>query len=141
MGMYAHILFATDLTELSQKIAVTVADLVKLHDAKISMVHVIEPIPAYGYPGITDLDSPVIEHAKQAMTELAARMDIPTANEHIEFGSIKGCVLRLAIELNVDLIVVGSHGRHGLARLLGSSASSIVSGAQCDVVVLRAHEH
>jgi universal stress protein A len=141
MGMYEHILFATDLTELSHKMAVTVADLVRLHNAKISIVHVIEPIPAYGYPGMTDLDTPVSEHAIQALQELAGRMNIPAANVHIEYGSVKGRILAAANDLNVDLIIVGSHGRHGLGRLMGSCASAIVHGALCDVLVLRTRDH
>jgi len=45
--------------------------------------------------------------------------------------------LSYAAAQNVDLIVVGSHGRHGLARLLGSTATRIVHNAKCDVIVVR----
>jgi universal stress protein A len=55
----------------------------------------------------------------------------------IEFGSVKNEVLRVAEEIGADLIVIGSHGRHGLSRLLGSSTSGIVQGAECDVLTIR----
>lgn len=44
---------------------------------------------------------------------------------------------RLAKEQRCDLIVVGSHGRHGLALLLGSTANDILHGAPCDVLAVR----
>jgi len=138
MSVYNHILFATDLTEISEKIVPKVTEICETYGAKLSLIHVIEPIPAYGYPGVTDLESPVIEHAKQAMHELAEKFSLPNQHQHIEFGSVKAQVLRVAKELNSDLIIVGSHGRHGLARLLGSSAGAIVNGAECDVLLLRA---
>ncbi|WP_313899138.1 universal stress protein [Leclercia adecarboxylata] len=44
---------------------------------------------------------------------------------------------RLAKKQGCDLIVVGSHGRHGLALLLGSTANDILHGAPCDVLAVR----
>ena len=44
---------------------------------------------------------------------------------------------RVAEEQSCDLIVVGSHGRHGLALLLGSTANDVLHGAPCDVIAVR----
>ncbi|BBI62758.1 hypothetical protein HSBAA_40640 [Vreelandella sulfidaeris] len=44
---------------------------------------------------------------------------------------------RFAEEHGVDLIVVGSHGRHGFALLLGSTSTGVLHGAQCDVLAVR----
>ncbi len=44
---------------------------------------------------------------------------------------------RVAEELGADLIVVGSHGRHGLALLLGSTANGVLHGATTDVLAVR----
>ena len=43
----------------------------------------------------------------------------------------------VADEAGADLIVVGSHGRHGLALLLGSTANGVLHGAMCDVLAVR----
>ena len=43
----------------------------------------------------------------------------------------------MAEELGTDLIVVGSHGRHGLALLMGSTANGVLHGANCDVLAVR----
>ena len=51
--------------------------------------------------------------------------------------STKEGILGAAKEHGADLIVVGSHGRHGLALLLGSTANAVLHGAPCDVLAVR----
>ena len=46
-------------------------------------------------------------------------------------------IVRIAEQEQVDLIIVGSHGRHGLALLLGSTANSVLHHATCDVMAIR----
>lgn len=139
MPKYHHILLAVDLSDDSDKLVDRAVELAQLFSARLTLIHTIEPLPAYGYPGISGLESPVIDHAKQQMLELGKSHKIDENNVRVEFGSVKTQILRVAKELNVDLILVGSHGRHGLSKLLGSSASAIVHGADCDVFVLRNH--
>ncbi|HEU5398021.1 MAG TPA: universal stress protein, partial [Gammaproteobacteria bacterium] len=54
-------------------------------------------------------------------------------------GSIKAELLRVVTEERIDLIVLGSHERHGLALLLGSTEKSILHKAACDVLAVRLH--
>lgn len=136
-SLYKHILLATDLSETCHAMAGKVKRLLELYDAKITLVHTIEPIPAYGYPGLADLESPVIDSATKELAKMGKKLNVPKEDQRIEFGSVKAQVLKVAEELKVDLIVIGSHGRHGLSRLLGSSTSSIIHGAECDVLTVR----
>ncbi len=46
-------------------------------------------------------------------------------------------IRRQAEENDADLIVIGSHGRHGIQLLLGSTANSVLHGAACDVLAVR----
>lgn len=140
MASYSHILYATDLSESSKEANAKVVELAKANGARLTLVHIIEPIPAYGYPGFADLESPVIDQAKQELAKLGQEINVPEQDQHIEFGSVKTQVLHIADDLKVDLIVIGSHGRHGLSRLLGSSAHAIVHGANCDVLTVRCSE-
>ena len=137
MGLYKHILYATDLHDSSKNVADKAKALADLHGAKLSMIHTIEPIPAYGYPGVTEIQSPIIDFAKRSLIDLGNQLNVSTENQIIEFGSVKAQVLATADELNVDLIIIGSHGRHGISKLLGSSASGVVNSAKCDVIVIR----
>ena len=58
-------------------------------------------------------------------------------NCHLGFGQPRQEIHELASEQQCDLIVVGSHGRHGLALLLGSTANDLLHGAPCDVLAVR----
>ena len=138
--MYKHILFATDLTRLSENIAPKVKKLAELYGAKISLITVLEQTATFGYPGIKEAESVASEQVQNALAEFAEKIQVPRERQYIEFGSTKDQVLSYASSINVDLIVVGSHGRHGLSRLLGSSANAIVNGAECDVLLIRASE-
>jgi universal stress protein A len=139
MPKYKHLLLAVDLADDSNKLVNEAVELAQLFSSELTIVHTIEPLPAYGYPGISGLESPVIDHAKQEMLELGKSHHLDERHIRVEFGSVKTQILRVAKELDVDLILIGSHGRHGLSKLLGSSASAIVHGADCDVFVIRSH--
>jgi len=143
MPVYKHILLTTDLDDTSHVTIEKTRELLNaLEDARVTLIHTIEPTPAYGYPGSL-LESPIIDQAKQEMARLGESLHIPATDQRIEFGSIKTEILKVAKELKVDLIVVGNHGRHGLARLLlDSSANSISHDAQCDVLTVQTnHNH
>ena len=56
---------------------------------------------------------------------------------HLAYGQPRQEIHRLAEEQQCDLIIVGSHGRHGLALLLGSTANDVLHGAPCDVLAVR----
>ena len=60
-----------------------------------------------------------------------------TLLHRIEIGTIKSEIVRVANELGADLIVLGGYERHGLALLLGSTESSILNAAPCDVLAVR----
>jgi universal stress protein A len=85
---------------------------------------------------MSDFDSPVSEQAIQALQELAAHMNIPTANIPIGYGAVIGRILPLADDLNLELIIVASHGGHGLRRLMGTCANAIIHGGLGDLPVL-----
>lgn len=140
MPVYKHILYATDLSEETKEISQKAGKFAELFNARLTLVHAIEPIPAYGYPGITDIESPLIEQAQKDIAKLGKELNVKKEDQRVEFGSVKHQVLRIAKECGADLILVGSHGRHGLSALLGSSASAIVQGADCDVFVIRFKE-
>lgn len=134
--MYKHILVASALCGnlVVEKKAKEVADKLR---AKLSIVHTIEPIPAYGYPDLEDLKAPFIEEAKKMCQTLGAELGVGVEDQHVLYGSVKHEVLELANQLEVDLIVIGSHGRHGFSRLLGSGANGIINSASCDVLTVR----
>lgn len=140
--MYKHILLTTDLHEENKKAAIRALKLAKENKAKLTFIHVVEPLPAYaiGYFGSVNIEMELLEEAKRNLAELVKDLNVPDSTQLVEMGSVKVVILRTAEELGADLIVVGSHGRHGLEKLVGSTATSLLHGALCDVLVVHTHE-
>lgn len=142
MGSYKHILLAVDF-ESVEIVAVRAKALAENYQAALSLIHVVDnmPIPDTGYGLDTaldvDLTSEMIVAAKKQLSGLANKLGVEEDRLWVELGSPKLEITRVAEENQVDLIVVGSHGRHGLALLLGSTANSVLHHAKCDVLAVR----
>ncbi|MDC1307873.1 universal stress protein, partial [Pseudomonadales bacterium] len=109
--------------------------------ADLSCVHVIEPL-SLAYGGDIPMDLSTIQDqiqdtAKSHLAEFAQSLSISPENQHLIFGRPETEIHALAKEIGADLIVVGSHGRAGLALLLGSTANGVLHGATCDVLAVR----
>jgi universal stress protein A len=142
MAPYTHVLFATDFSPDCDKAGQRAVALAQVADARLTLVHVVE-YSAMEYAGEIpipeniDLDQRRIDAAREHIAALAARLGVPKAATFVELGSPKHEVVRIAKEQDADLIVVGSHGRHGLQLLLGSTANGILHLAPCDVLAVR----
>ncbi|MFB1011658.1 MAG: universal stress protein, partial [Thiopseudomonas sp.] len=108
---------------------------------KLSLVHVIEPLSmSFGADVPMDLGILQEQQTAQASERLKEVLpDWPALREqdcHLRYGQPRAEIHQLAEEIGSDLILVGSHGRHGLALLLGSTASDLLSAAPCDVLAV-----
>ena len=141
MGQYTHILLAADFTQESDMVVQRAKALAGTFNAKLSIVHVLEPISiAYGGEFPVDLGDLHKELEKQAQTQLTAlgdKLGVAKENRYLEVGITEKEILRIAKANAVDLIVMGSHGRHGLALLLGSTANAVLHHAEIDVLAVR----
>lgn len=138
--MYKRVLFATDFDEVGIRAAKKAKKIADENKAELWLVHVVEPIPAYAYPGFAgfaEVEVSIREQAEKELAKLADSLSIDEKHRLIEFGSTKNEVLRVAKENKADLIVTGSHGKHGFALLMGSTANAILHGAECDVLIVR----
>lgn len=138
--MYKKILYATDFDEVGIHAAHRARQIAQENNAQLYLVHVVEPIPAYAYPGFAgfaEVEMSIREQAEKELKQLAEQLNIDPKHRILAFGSIKHEVLRIAKEHEIDLIVAGSHGKHGLAILLGSTAEAILHGASCDMLIVR----
>lgn len=144
MSGYSNILIAVDLTEDSAAVVRRGLEVARRFDARVSLLHVVEFIPVDPagealLPPPVDLEGELLQGAKQRLDDLCASLDIKDAPRRVEVGSIKAELLRVAQEQKADLIVLGSHERHGLALLLGSTEKAILHKAPCDVLAVRLH--
>ena len=146
MLKYHHILLTTDLSEGADKIADRAKEIAKAANAALSVVHVVEHTPiVYGggefsIPLDINLEEALKNQARQALARLGNRIAVPQENQYVETGSVKVAVTTLAKKMHVDLILVGTHARHGIEKILGSTANAILHAAKCDVLTVRTHE-
>lgn len=140
--MYKNILFATDLSDETEYLINKVRTMRSLTGAKLSLLHVVEPMPGYSYAylGIEDIEGQLIEEARNALAKLGTELSIDQKDQKVEVGPTKSKIHAIAQEIGADLIICGSHGRHGLSLLLGSTANAVLHGASCDVLVVRLPE-
>jgi universal stress protein A len=144
MSLYNHILLGLDLSAESQQVIDHVNHLFENRRKKISLLHVQEPL-SFAYGGdipmdLSDIQQNLETEARKRLQELKAQMEGFDVSTHVIVGQPSHEMHRFAKENNVDLIVVGSHGRHGLALVFGSTANGVLHGAHCDVLAVRIHE-
>jgi nucleotide-binding universal stress UspA family protein len=129
MGGFQHILFATDFGEPAEKAEVVAVALALELGARLSILHVYT-IPAPLYAGaVTWPTEDLAAAARGALTETLARVEQrgATCDGILEMGTAWERIVATAKERDIDLIVVGTHGRRGLNRaLLGSVAERVV---------------
>jgi universal stress protein A len=142
---YKHILAAIDLTEDSAQVLEKARRVAALTGASVSLVSVVKPLTqVYGGLDVAPIAASGLsfehEALKQAgvqIRQLASRFGFDPEQTHVFIGSPAHDVRALAGRLGADLIIVGTHGRHGLGLLLGSTASGIIHGVGCDVLAVR----
>jgi len=139
---YQQILLAVDFHDDCQHVTNRALRLAAAFDASLSLLHVVENLPVEPgnelmIPPSVQVESDLLEKAESRLRRLQERLKLPAERCHVRVGQTKRETLDVADEQEIDLIVVGSHGRHGLALLLGSTANAILRGATCDVLAVR----
>ena len=143
MSVYRHILCAVDFASQSERIGERAASIARQYGARLSLLHVVEYLPLaldneLLLPPSAELETQLMDHAARKLEEYAQRLSLEgTAVRRVVLGSTKLEIIRYAESEGIDLIVLGSHGRHGLARMLGSTANAVIHSAPCDVLAVR----
>lgn len=138
-------LLAVELNEAGDREPAQKAlELTKQFGSRLSLVHAIEHISSYGAAyGVAvgaDIEEMLQENAKEKMREFAKTLNVPKPDQIIKFGPARFVILEEAERINADLIIIGSHGRHGIRLLLGSTANAVLHGAMCDTLAVRLKE-
>ena len=146
MTIYKHILVAIDLHPVCDELILKRAhELAKMNHAALSAIHAVEHINAYGvaqaYPAVIDLEGEMQAEAKKQLAQLCKKFSIPAENQFIEVGSPKVVILDKLKQLKSDLLIIGSHGRHGIGILFGSTASAVIHHLSCDALVVKIPDH
>jgi nucleotide-binding universal stress UspA family protein len=136
------ILFPTDFSPASDAALGHASAMARGTGAELVILHVEEPPLAYGsgelYYGLSEFNTDTIRKMLDAVKPTVADVRVV---RRLEVGDPAAEIVRVAKEENVDMIVMGTHGRTGLLRLLmGSVAELVVRRAHCNVLTVRQPE-
>lgn len=144
--MYERILVPTDGSAGVERAIEQAVSLASVHGASVHAVFVVNTASFASLPmetsweGVSDMLREDGEEALERVRAIAARHDVEVETALIE-GTPSKEVVRYATEQGCDLIVMGTHGRGGIDRLLlGSVAERVVRGSPVPVLTVRVRE-
>lgn len=142
-----QILLPTDFSGCANYALPYAAAIARATGARIICVHVVEAVvPAVGYTGlaepmpIADISEQLEDSAERELPRLTDCEELKgvEVEEVIVHGDAAAEIVSLAEEREADLIVIASHGRTGLGRMIfGSTAEAVVRHASCPVLVVK----
>lgn len=144
MVAYKKILVAIDISAEAEQVLQAAADIAVANQSAISIIHVTDS-PVSPYSQWSDYVVPVTENQirESLFKKLAALVEEVGLSKSlitIEFGRAIDVIIDKAETEQAELIVIGSHGRHGIKVLLGSTANGVLHHANCDVLSVRVRE-
>lgn len=134
------ILHATDFSEHSQCAFHLACALARDYGARLVVLHVLAPpVVVYGEGVLPALPVENQDLCRDRLQSLAVSIPDVDIEDRLAEGEAAGEILRVAKDVQCDLIVLGTHGRKGLGRLLmGSVAEKVLRRAACPVLTARA---
>jgi universal stress protein A len=150
MILLSSVLVASDFGDTSEVALTYGCNLARAFGAKLHVLHVADRLTAQGvaefYPaGLDDLQDDVEESAQKRLERLIAGSDAARLGAKPVVrtsAAVANAIVDYAKEADVDIIVVGTHGRGPVAHLfVGSVAERVVRTAPCPVLVVRPNEH
>ncbi len=144
--MFKHILVPVDGSATAHKAVEKAAGLAKAFGSQVTAIYVIDPYPftglgsdfAYGQAEYLGAATAEAREATEAAQAALAQAGVPVSTQVIEAHAAWRGILDTAQAVGADLIVMGSHGRRGMEKIvLGSVAQRVLSHAHLSVFVVR----
>jgi universal stress protein A len=141
MAGYKKLLVLLDLSEGSEQVAIAGRDMAAHSNASMIVLHVVEYVPVEplgeSMMPTAQIEDELIHRSRAQVGEIITRLGLTNATGRVEAGNTKSEILRVAEEEHVDLIVLGSRERHGLAILVNFTEDTVLHAAHCDVLAVR----
>lgn len=142
MAEIKKILFPVDFTASSEKILPYVQLMSDKLGAKISIVHVVRGTEEFagfdmGAAWYSSFEKDVIDGAEKAMDRFVAEKGLKDVECKVLIGNAGEEIVKFANENDIDMVIMGTHGRKGLEKIMfGSVAAEVVKMAKCPVLTV-----
>jgi universal stress protein A len=142
---YKHVLCSVDLSDESAQVLDKARDAAQNNGAKLSLLTIVKPLTqVYGgldmapvASGAISFEEEALKQAAAQLRDLGAKYGVAAEDTHVVLGAPAHEIRESSKDFAADLIVMGTHGRHGLGLLLGSTANGVLHGVDCDVLAVR----
>jgi universal stress protein A len=140
MSIYRNILAVVDLSAAGARVAARAQAQATAPGCALKLLHVVEYVPVEPLsdsllPAV-QIEGELVERARNQLGQLAARL-APVPQWEVAVGNVKSEIVRVARAGSHDLIVIGSHERHGLSILVNLIEDAVLHAAPCDVLAVR----
>ena len=142
---YKNILIAVDTTDEAEDVIRAAREIAEERVTTISAISVIRPLADFYvnlYSTLEDsadvgFESRAAERTTAWLSDLVKSCDIGADALNVAIGTPAVEIRQFAERIDADLIVLGTHGRHGMGLMLGSTANAVLHGAPCDVLAVK----
>jgi nucleotide-binding universal stress UspA family protein len=142
------ILFPLDLTENSSKILPYVLSISEKYDSIIYLLHVVQDLNRWGklyvpHPSMDKFQKEAIEVAKKAMDKVCENQlqSCPNFQKRVVSGDAVDEILKVVESEDIDLLIMGTHGRKGLEHtIFGSVANNVLKKSPVPVLVINPYK-
>ena len=144
MSDYAHILVAVDFSKSANQVLTKAYNIAQRDKAKLSLLCVVEYLPPIDFTheplfvnNWVDNEEVMLEHARKLLQNLSKQHNLKNAELVVRLGTPKHEISKFVKDHQCDLVVMGSHGRHGIDLLLGSTANAVLHAMPCDILTVK----
>jgi universal stress protein A len=142
MSGYKNLLIMSDLSNSSVILCEKAAVLAKALNAKMNIIHIVEYLPQmysggeFALPLDPQIEDELAQDAKNNLESQGKHHNIPKQNQFVIIGEITEEIEKMVEKNNIDLVIVGTHDRHGLDYILGTTADNVLHTLHCDVLAI-----
>lgn len=142
MPIYRKVLAVLDLSDDSVRVGARALEIgAGCGGADVTLLHVVEYMPVEPLSDsllpAMQIESELVERARVRLQTIANGLRSPPPPFQVASGNVKAEIVRVAREEQFDLIVIGSHERHGLSILVNFTEDTVLHNAPCDVLAVR----
>lgn len=143
MSNYHNILVAIDFSEASKTVIDRAIEIAQRNNTPLTVLHVVEymppmdiayePVPSFAWVD----EEALVERSKSSLDRFCKDNQLEPAKQVVKLGEPKLEICSYARDSHCDLLILGSHGRHGIKLLLGSTANGVLHDMPCDVLAVK----
>jgi universal stress protein A len=138
MSGYKNILVAVDLSPESKFVLAKAHQMARPYEAEFSLVHIAEPIIVNGTVDFSGVYfESLMREARKSLVDLGTTEGIPESRLYNSLGNPAKEICNTAKMIDADLVIMGSHGKQGIARLLGSTSRGVSHAIDRDLLIVR----